>query len=282
MGSSLVLLLTSFLLGFNTLAVVEVYERQQIHHKSQCLDFFDPQFTYLKSYRGIRRSIGGRDPVDRPPQALTPKDFIEQVSSGLGTVRKVYEETFRKMDWSEEKIRDQIRIFEDEDTARLNESQNAEPSIYFVSRGRDGDVGVLRAIMVKASSNGHLPIESKLHLEPGNRVELGRAYIASDSRSGIILREILQEASLAFSNFFEGQEYQVTGLTDRPRAKRYKSWGFESKQISTIENTNENFFVFQSGHDFYYRYSETRCRYRFCSVKNLGEYEDLKSNCLEV
>jgi len=27
---------------------------------------------------------------------------------------------------------------------------------------------------------------------------------------------------------------------------------------------------------------ERRCRYRVCSVYNLGEYEDLKSNCLEV
>lgn len=243
------------LFWFDVHAVVEIYQRQQIPRPNRCLDFFEPHFDYLKSYRGIRRSLGGRDPVDVPIEHLSSENFAKQVFSGLETVHQAFEEAFRKMGWTEEQIKEQINKFKTEDALRLKQGYKNSESIYFISRGPEGDVGVMRAILVKEGEPGELSIESEITLPQGNRVELGRAYSAAGIGSKITLREMFQEAAQSFSTFFDKQEYQIYGLTNASRARNYRDWGFDDKKIESISNLHENYLSTQKGSDFNYRYN---------------------------
>lgn len=255
MGKYLTVLFSLFISADPSFAVVEVYLRQPIIHKNSCVNFFGLNFDYIKSPRGIRRSLGGHDPVDGPAQYLSKQSFVEHVTSGLQTVHQAYIETFRRKGWKEEKIKEQIKSFEAEDADGLNRNRKNEESIYFISRGKDGAVAVLRAILVKEPGDSHLPIESKVTLDQVNRVELGRAFNAPGTGAEIIIREILQEAGIAFQQHFENNPYQIFALTDAARARHYKSWGFDRRQVDEVKNPHENYLVFQSGADFNYRYS---------------------------
>ncbi len=234
--------------------VVELFERVRTFDRSKCENIFSSQYQYLKSLKGIRRSIGGKDPVDTPVQEISKDGYQNEVESGLQAVKIAFRKAWKKMDWPEDKIETALRIFEEQDRKFLSGDSDLQVA-YFISRGKEDAIGVMRAILVKKGESHHLPMEDDIKLPNVNRVELGRAYIAGGKHSDITLREMLAGAAGYFKTYFGDDIYEVYGLTDYKRTLAYAKSGFESKIQPTIEDDHKNYFIHQSGRTLYYRYA---------------------------
>lgn len=255
-----------FGMSSNALALVDVIQRVPRQTPLKCLALLDgdhektrdvSEFVLLKA--GIRTSYGGKDQTDRPPSKLSEKQAIEVIFRDLDRVHTQFELMFRKMGWTETKIRDQISYFKKQDLLNHSLPLTSASTMYFASRNSIGDlVGFIRVVAVRGGNSGILPLEEKIKLNSGNgngnRAELGRAFFIGGRYSEIVLREILQEVSKRLFDFYEGEDFEVYGLSNKSRARNYQRWGFSNHEVSADVGDSEKYLCTQNGKQFYDRY----------------------------
>lgn len=180
-----------------------------------------------KSVRGLRLSLED-DPTLQPPAVMSEDAYQLEALTSIESVRNVYAQIFKKLKMSDEESAAILAKFEADDRERTIKGSPAKNGLdntaYFVAKNRQGQpVSVLRATMIRAGESRRLPLEEKVKVKDGNRVELERAYNARGAHSQIPAREMMMVMADYFKDYFGSSDYTAYALTDKPRAELYRT-----------------------------------------------------------